>query len=113
MPFLFQMQVSAGHAVKAAVKTGESRIFDLAHVALVKKENRDEGAFSIRIILPVKPGSLSGGPSEKLVNEAADELLRLTGGIATVKNIELKKTFNFLTFKSGKEVVADLEPEPV
>lgn len=111
MPFLFQAQSGLlEQGVKQALK-GEHRIFDLAHVALIRKDNPDEGTFSIQAIIPVKQGALAGRPDEKLVAQAADELLKLTSGVATVKKVELKDTFNMRALKGGKQVVAELEPE--
>ena len=112
MPFLFQMQASSPEqAVKQAVAGGKSGVFEFARLALVKMNDPDSGTFYIKAIIPVKPGALAGVPSEKLVSQATDELLKLTAGIATVEKVELKDTFNLLTLKSGKEVVANLKPE--
>lgn len=111
MAFLFQAQAGLlEQSVKQALK-GEHRIFDLAHAALIRKDNPDEGTFYIQAIIPVKQGALAGRPDEKLVAQAADEILKLVEGIAAVKKVEFKTVVGLPDLKVRKQVVAELEPE--
>lgn len=114
MPFLFQSSAFVEQSVKQElVNNRKSSILNLSAATFVRREGEGGGTY-MQMIIPVNQGALKGENKEKLTEQLADEILRLTQGMPVeiaISDVKVRDVVKIPTLAISKECVVSMQLE--